>query len=134
MPAGATDLQWMYSTDAAYLDTGWFIDDVQVNDVDAAVSSSAWVETTGAQDNNWTFQVLSSCDLTPGVTTAGELTDEVGNFVYRYTGDEIVTDAFNTRCANGPNTDFVVSVSNLPTGDLEVLDATYDYSVTKLRR
>jgi hypothetical protein len=28
----------------------------------------------------------------------------------------------------------VVSVSNLPTGDLAVLDATYDYSVVKLRK
>jgi hypothetical protein len=54
--------------------------------------------------------------------------------VYRYTGDDIATDVFDTRCANGPNTDFVVSVSNLPTGDLAVLDATYDYSVVKQRR
>ena len=134
LPAGATDVQWRYSTDAAYLDTGWFIDDVEVNGAPALVSSQEWVETTGAQDNNWTFQVISSCDLTPGVTSAGELTDAVGNFVYRYTGDDIVTDEFNTRCANGPNTDFVVSVSNLPTGDLAVLDATYDYSVVKLRK
>ena len=27
-PPGATDVRWRYSTDAAYLDTGWFIDDV----------------------------------------------------------------------------------------------------------
>jgi hypothetical protein len=32
------------------------------------------------------------------------------------------------------NTDFVVLLSNLPTGDLAVLDANYDYSVVKLRR
>ena len=31
LPAGATDVRFRYSTDAAYLDTGWFIDDVTVN-------------------------------------------------------------------------------------------------------
>jgi hypothetical protein len=134
VPPGATDLRWRYSTDAAYLDTGWFIDDVTVDGAAAGVSSGEWTETTAQQDNNWTFQVLSSCDLTPGATDADELTDDAGNFVYRYTGDEITTDVFDTRCANGPNTDFVVSVSNLPTGDLAVLDATYDYSVVKQRR
>ena len=30
-PAGATDVRFRYSTDAAYLDTGWFVDDVMVN-------------------------------------------------------------------------------------------------------
>ena len=28
LPAGTTDVQFRYSTDAAYLDTGWFVDDV----------------------------------------------------------------------------------------------------------
>ena len=32
LPDGATDVQFRYSTDAAYLDTGWFIDDVMVNE------------------------------------------------------------------------------------------------------
>ena len=131
VPAGATDLQWRYSTDAAYLDTGWFIDDVAVDGVPALVSSDEWIETTGEQDNNWTLQVLSTCDLTPGSTTAGELTDSAGNFVYRFTGDAISTYTLNTKCANGAKTDFVVSVSNLPTGDLAVLDASYDYTVVK---
>ncbi|HZB22034.1 MAG TPA: hypothetical protein VE463_19505, partial [Blastococcus sp.] len=134
LPDDATDVRFRYSTDAAYLDTGWFIDDVTVDGAAAGVSSSEWTETTAQQDNNWTFQVISSCDLTPGATNANELTDDAGNFVYRYTGDDIATDVFDTRCANGPNTDFVVSVSNLPTGDLAVLDATYDYSVVKQRR
>jgi hypothetical protein len=136
VPAGATDLRWRYSTDAAYLDTGWFIDDVTVNGATAAVSpeEAGWTETDGVQDNNWTLQVISACDLTPGTTSAGELTDDAGNFVYRFTGGEIATPTFDTRCANGPNSDFVVSVSNLPTGDLAVLDATYDYSVVKQRK
>jgi hypothetical protein len=132
VPDDATDLRWRYSTDAAYLDTGWFIDDVTVDDAPALVSSNEWVQTDGVQDNNWTVQVISSCDLTPGVTTAGELTDGAGgNFVYRFTGDTIDTTTLNTKCANGAKTDFVVSVSNLPTGALSVLDATYDYSVVK---
>jgi hypothetical protein len=131
VPAGATDLRWRYSTDAAYLDTGWFIDDVTVDGAPALVTSSDWVETDGVQDNNWTVQVLSACDLTPGTTTAGELTDGAGNYVYRFTGDEISTYTLNTKCANGPNTDFAVVVSNLPTGDITALDAQYDYSVVK---
>jgi hypothetical protein len=134
VPDEATDLRWRYSTDAAYLDTGWFIDDVAVNGVPAVVSSDEWVQTNGVQDNNWTVQVISSCDLTPGTTDARELTDGAGNFVYRFTGDEFTTSTLNTKCANGAATDFVVSVSNLPTGALAVLDATYDYTVVKQKK
>lgn len=132
VPAGASDLRWRYSTDAAYLDTGWFVDDVTVDAVAATVSSSeGWLETTGVQDNNWVVQVIAACDLTPGVVSEGESTDGAGTYVYRYAGDEISTSTFATKCANGSKTDFVVAVSNLPTGDLSVLDATYDYGVVK---
>ena len=31
LPEGTTDVQFRYSTDAAYLDTGWFVDDVQID-------------------------------------------------------------------------------------------------------
>ncbi|GAA4288795.1 hypothetical protein [Georgenia daeguensis] len=136
VPAGATDLRWRYSTDAAYLDTGWFVDDVAVNGTAATVApeGDGWVETDGRQDNNWTLQVISSCDLTPGTDSAGEITDGAGNFVYRFTGDTITTPVLDTRCANGPSSDFVVSVSNLPTGDLAVLDASYDFDVVKRSR
>jgi len=51
VPAGATDLRWRYSTDAAYLDTGWFIDDVTVNGAAAAVAGEGdkpWVVTDWA--------------------------------------------------------------------------------------
>ena len=135
LPEGATDVQWRYSTDAAYLDTGWFIDDVTVDGAPAAVSSEAgnWVLTTGVQDNNWTLQVIANCDLTPG-SGANEITDGAGNYVYRYTGDEITTGTFTTKCASGNQADFVVSVSNLPTGDITALDATYDYTVVKQTR
>ena len=66
LPAGATDLRFRYSTDAAYLDTGWFIDEVFVNGAEATLSGDGWIETTGIQNNNWTVQVISNCDLTPG--------------------------------------------------------------------
>ena len=133
LPDGTTDVQFRYSTDAAYLDTGWFIDDVMVNGAAATVSSDEgeWVETNGIQDNNWTLQVISSCDLTPGVDSAYEITDGAGNFVYRLTGDQISQGGFNTKCANGTKGDFVTLVSNLPTGDLTFLDAGYDLTVSK---
>jgi len=134
LPAGATDLRFRYSTDAAYLDTGWFIDQVFVNGAEATLSGDGWIETTGIQNNNWTVQVISNCDLTPGgtSTTGEEIVDTAGgNWIYRYEGDQFSTDTFNTKCANGNQSDFVVAVSNLPTGDLAVLDASYDYSVVK---
>ena len=133
LPDGTTDVQFRYSTDAAYLDTGWFIDDVMVDGAAATVTSEAgeWVETDGIQDNNWTLQVISSCDLTPGVDSAFEITDGAGNFVYRLTGDQISQGGFNTKCANGTKGDFVTLVSNLPTGDLTFLDAGYDLTVSK---
>jgi hypothetical protein len=125
LPGGAADVRFRYSTDAAYLDTGWFVDDVTVDGVPAALSSADWVETDGVQDNDWTVQVLAGCDLTPGRTVEGELVDGAGNHVYRFTGDRISTPVLDTRCANGQGRDFAVSVSNLPGGDLAVLDATY---------
>ncbi len=70
---------------------------------------------------------------TPGRTTAGELRDGAGNWVYRYEGNRIRTATLNTKCANGNQSDFVVAISNLPTGDLSVLDAGYDWRVVKQR-
>ncbi|MEH1013538.1 hypothetical protein V6U90_10540 [Micromonospora sp. CPCC 206060] len=132
IPAGATDVRFRYSTDAAYLDTGWFIDDVRVNGADATVSSAAgqWFSTTGAQNNNWTVQVVAGCDLTPGTTSAGETTDGAGNHVYRFTGDGFTASGLNTRCASGNQDDFAVVISNLPSGDLSFLDADYTFRVT----
>ncbi len=132
LPAGATDVRFRYSTDAAYLDTGWFVDDVMVNGAAATLSSAEgeWFETNGLQDNNWTLQVVASCDLTPGVDSPFEIADGAGNFVYRLEGDAITQGGFNTKCANGQNRDFATLVSNLPTGDLTYLDAGYVLSVT----
>ena len=51
VPAGAPDVRWRYSTDAAYLDTGWFIDDVTVGAATALSvdSDGNWVETTASR-------------------------------------------------------------------------------------
>jgi hypothetical protein len=124
-PEGATDLRFRYSTDAAYLDTGWFIDDVMVDGQEAVLELGDWISTTGIQDNNWAVQVIASCDLTPGGDE--EITDDAGNYVYRYIDNEFRTATFTTRCANGKQADFVVAISNMPTGDLVFLDADYDY-------
>ncbi len=136
LPAGTTDVRFRYSTDAAYLDTGWFVDDVMVNGAPATLV--VHLPATGSRrqacsTNNWTVQVVASCDLTPGVVSSFEIVDGAGNFVYRFEGDEISA-VFNTRCANGPNRDFAVLISNLPTGDLTVLDADYTLSVTNTGR
>ena len=41
LPEGTTDVQFRYSTDAAYLDTGWFVDDVQIDGDPVAVELRA---------------------------------------------------------------------------------------------
>jgi hypothetical protein len=131
LPAGTTDIRFRYSTDAAYLDTGWFVDDVNVNGSAATLSSPEgdWFETTGIQDNNWVLQILSPCDLTPGATTEGESQDEAG-YLYRFEGDSITESGFSTRCMNSTKDSFVVVISNLPTGDLTYLDADYTFRLT----
>ncbi len=131
LPAGTTDLRFRYSTDAAYLDTGWFVDDVNVNGSAATLSSEAgnWFETSGEQDNNWVLQLVAPCDLTPGVDLDGELEDVAG-FIYRFEGDAISESGFSTKCMNGSKDNILVVISNLPTGDLTYLDANYEFRLT----
>jgi hypothetical protein len=126
LPAGATDVRFRYSTDAAYLDTGWFVDDVRVNNAAATLSSPAgnWIQTTGEQNNNWSLQIVAPCDLN-GASTANETKDNAGNYVYRFDGDSITTPVFTGKCKGG----IVTVVSNLPTGDLQFLDAPYEYAL-----
>ena len=88
-----------------------------------------WFETSGIQDNNWIAQIVSSCDLTPGTTSAGETQDAAG-FVYRFEGDEIHQAGFSTKCMNSTKASVLVVISNLPTGDLTTLDADYVLRVT----
>jgi len=131
LPAGTTDLRFRYSTDAAYLDTGWFVDDVNVDGAPATLSSPVgeWIETTGEQDNNWVLQILSPCDLTPGVDSPFETVDPAG-YLYRLEGDEISETGFSTACMRSSKDSFVVAISNLPTGDLTYLDADYVFRLT----
>jgi Immune inhibitor A peptidase M6 len=134
LPEGTTDVQFRYSTDAAYLDTGWFVDDVQVDGAPVGVDSDdgEWFETSGTQDNNWLLQILAPCDLTPGVDSEFETVDPAG-FVYRLTGDDIAQGGFNTKCMKSTKTSFVVAISNMPTGDLTTLDADYVFRLTKTK-
>lgn len=129
LPEGTEDVRFRYQTDAAYLDTGWFVDAVQVDGSDVTVSSAAgeWIETDGTQDNNWLVQITSLCDLTPGTDSEGEIVDGDVH-VYRYEGDAITETGFDTRCLRGRDT-ITVIVSNLPTGDVSVLDAEYTYTL-----
>ncbi|HYI22125.1 MAG TPA: hypothetical protein VEX62_05755 [Candidatus Limnocylindrales bacterium] len=131
LPADATDVRFRYSTDAAYLDTGWFIDDVAVDGTTATLTSETgnWYETTGEQNNNWVIQIIAPCDLTPGVTSQGEIVDEAG-YIYRFEGgDDYAASGFSTKCLTGKQRIAVV-ISNLPTGDLTFLDADYEFRLT----
>ena len=127
LPAGTTDVRFRYSTDAAYLDTGFFVDDVTVGGQAATLSSEPgnWIETNGIQDNNWVVQLLSPCDLTPGTTSEGEIVDNAGNHVYRFEGDSIHEAGFDTTCLRGTKGSVTAVISNLTSGDIQVLDADY---------
>ena len=131
LPAGTTDVRFRYSTDAAYLDTGWFIDDVMIGGAAATLSSPVgdWRQLgADVQDNNWVVQIISPCDLTPGATTEGEIVDPAG-YVYRFEGDLLEAGPFDTSCLRGSKDSFTVAVSNMPTGELIVLDADYLFRI-----
>ena len=129
LPAGASDVRFRYSTDAAYLDTGWFVDDVSIDGAAAALDLGDWTETTGAQDNNWVLQVYSPCDLTPGVDSTFETATTFG-YLYRLEGDRIEQGGLATGCLRTSKDSIVVAISNLPTGDLTFLDAGYEFRLT----
>jgi Immune inhibitor A peptidase M6 len=138
LPAGTTDVRIRYSTDAAYNDTGMFVDDVRIGTTAATLSSEPgnWIETTGAQDNQWVLQLVAPCDLTPGVTNSFETTDTSAagtKWIYRLEGDangNISQAGFSTRCMNSTRNTFTAVISNLTSGDLQYLDATYKFRVT----
>ena len=132
LPAGTTDIRFRYSTDAAYLDTGFFVDDVTVGGQPATLSSEPgnWILTSGFQTNNWVVQVLSPCDLTPGVTSTGESVDNQGNYLYRFEGTSISVSGFSSQCLLATQDEITVVISNMTTGDIQVLDADYFFRVT----
>ena len=127
LPEGTTDVRLRYSTDAAYLDTGWFVDAVTVDGAPVGVTAGDWQDTDGQQVNNWLVQIVSTCDLTPGVASDGEIVDGDVH-VYRYTGTEIDASGFDTRCLGGKGTIDVI-ISNQPTGVFTVFDADYDFTL-----
>jgi hypothetical protein len=131
LPEGTTDVRFRYSTDAAYLDTGWFVDDVVIDGTEVALASEAghWVETTGVQENHWVVQIVSPCDLSPGTDTLGEQLID-GYSVYRIEDDTFTLTGLSSACLKADKDRFVAVVSNLPTGDLQYLDAEYTFLVT----
>ena len=84
--------------------------------------------TTGIQKNNWVVQVLSPCDLTPGTTSRRDRRRR-GNYVYRLEGDDDPLTGLDTTCLDNKE-NFTVVISNLTTGDIQVLDADYKLRVT----
>jgi hypothetical protein len=87
-------------------------------------SESGWFLSDGTQNNDWSVQLLSKCDLTPGTTIAGEtFIQSDGYYVYRFSGPTI-SQSF-TKCSTQDS--FTAVISNLPTGDLDVLDAPYTF-------
>lgn len=97
-----------------------------------AAAEGEWVLTNGEQDNNWALQVISPCDLTPGVDSRGEIADTAGgNWIYRFTGEggaPIASDVYSTKCLGQRR--IATVASNLPTGDLTSLDANYSYALS----
>jgi Immune inhibitor A peptidase M6 len=126
LPAGTTDVRFRYSTDAAYLDAGWFVSNVRIGGSPVPVTSTDWTLISGPeQDNNWLVQVVASCDLTPGRVSTGETVSGTWH-VYRLTGDEFRVAGFDTSCLKGRDKGrLTVTVSNMPTGQLTVFDAPY---------
>ena len=135
LPAGTTDVRFRYSTDAAYLDTGWFVSNIRVGGTTVTPTSpeGEWIYIDGPeQDNNWSVQLIAPCDLTPGVTSEGEIVVE-GVHVYRFATDEELTEAgFDLRCTKGGGEkprSVVVAISNMPTGDMTFFDSPYTFRV-----
>jgi hypothetical protein len=87
------------------------------------------VFTSGEQNNDWVVQVLAPCDLTPGVTSAGEIEDNLGNHLYRYEGDSSSASGLSTWCMASQDR-ITVAISNLTSGDIEVLDAPYQFRLS----
>ena len=103
-----------------------------VNGAAATVSrpTGGWIETTGEQDNNWTVQVVASCDLTPGVDRRSRSSDGPATTSTASKVTQITQGGSTPSAPTATNRDFAVIMSNLPTGDLTVLDAGYTLAVT----
>jgi hypothetical protein len=136
LPAGTEQVRFRYSTDAAYLDTGWFVSNVDVGGTAVTPTSpeGEWIFIDGPeQDNNWSVQLVSGCDLTPGVDSEGEIVDG-GLYVYRFVTDGTLEEAgFDMRCTKGGGSaprSVVVAISNMPTGEMTFFDSPYTFRVS----
>ena len=89
------------------------------------LASGDWKLTTGTQTNNWLVQVLSPCDLSPGVATPGECSRRLLPLSPRRQRPD---GSFEPVSRNKGQ--FTVVISNMPTGDLTFLDADYFFRVT----
>ncbi len=135
LPGGTTDVRIRYSTDAAYLDTGIFVDatniavDVDGEPGDTDAQSASWVQTDGAQVNDFLVQVVAACDLTPDMDGDEAVYDEAsGLYVYRYEGTDIEVSGFDTACLGGKDR-ITVIITNRPSGDLAFLTTDYDFTL-----
>ena len=73
------------------------------------------------------LQAIAPCDLTPGVKSAGETVDNLGNHVYRAEGTSVAIPNLNTKCLG--KRQLTTVISNMPTGDLTFLDAPYAFAL-----
>jgi hypothetical protein len=78
-------------------------------------------------------QLVSGCDLTPGVDSEGEIVDG-GLYVYRFVTDGTLEEAgFDMRCTKGGGSaprSVVVAISNMPTGEMTFFDSPYTFRVS----
>jgi hypothetical protein len=111
------------------------VNNVRVGGTAVATSSpdGDWSYIDGPeQDNNWSVQLIAPCDLTPGVTSPGEIV-EGGLHVYRYVTDgKLTQNGFDMRCTKvgGKTRPIVVAISNMPTGAMTFFDAPYTFRLS----
>ena len=134
LPAGTTDVRIRYSTDAAYLDTGIFVDELNMPvDLDGDPGATdeqteAWISTDGSQKNDFLVQLVAPCDITPGVGDEAVLDEASGLHVYRYAGTDIEVEGFDTQCLGGRDR-LTAIITNRPYGDLQYLATDYDFTL-----
>ena len=91
---------------AQALDTGIFVSNVKVGgtSADVAAADAEWTLIDGAeQDNNWSVQLISGCDITPGVDSDFEV-QAGGLYVYRFQTDEEIHQAgLDSLCPHAPS-------------------------------
>lgn len=134
LPDDATDVRIRYSTDAAYLDTGIFVDatnipvDLDGDPGETDAQTASWIATTGAQVNDFLVQVVSPCDITPGEDDEAVIDEPSGLHVYRYEGTDIDVTGFDTKCLGGQD-EITVIITNRPSGDLAYLNTDYEFTL-----